>query len=272
MPERVVRDFSANGQVAARHLVDRIEQVGDAALERILRLLVRHGMGDFRGAAVAILSDEREFVAGFNFSARTRITRASRSENFASSSTGFSTRLLSTQTTEMHARIASATCAKQRGTRASARRSAIRRLRRRMHSGVIGEHQDSEIAAALIQTISSQTVELKRAFMTSSPSTLKLARPRRAVKSQEPETHPSSASNQQPAPTGRRVATFRGNAVRHSATGRAGLLRWPSTFRSLRRHDTNPQIVALRIAFKRRDDHVLRQQTRPPYFRKRDID
>ena len=70
--ERVVGHFAANGQVAARNFFDGIQQVGNAALEGILRLLVSDGMGDFRGAAVEILGDEFKFVAGFNLRARAR--------------------------------------------------------------------------------------------------------------------------------------------------------------------------------------------------------
>ncbi len=43
LPERVVSYLSAQGQVAARHLVDHRQQVGDAALQRFRRFLVVGG-------------------------------------------------------------------------------------------------------------------------------------------------------------------------------------------------------------------------------------
>ena len=60
--ESVVGDFAANGQIAAGYLVDGVQQVGDAALQRVLRLLVGDGVSDFGGAAIEIFRDEAELV------------------------------------------------------------------------------------------------------------------------------------------------------------------------------------------------------------------
>ena len=72
--ERVVGDFAADGQVAARHLIDCVEQVGDAALERILRLLIGHRVRHLRGAAIQVLGDQAEFVVAVEFRARACVT------------------------------------------------------------------------------------------------------------------------------------------------------------------------------------------------------
>ena len=121
--ERVVGDFAADGQVAAGHLIDRVEQVGDAALERILRLLVRDGVGDLRGAAIEVFGDERRTRRRYRFP-RGRATSPAtrRSENFASSPTGLSTRLLSTKIDGDGAEQAPAR--RRQATRHSRRRAA----------------------------------------------------------------------------------------------------------------------------------------------------
>ena len=68
--QSVVAHLAADIQIASRHLADGVQQIRDAALKRILRLLIRYRMGHFRGAAIEILRDKSELVTGSDFHAR----------------------------------------------------------------------------------------------------------------------------------------------------------------------------------------------------------
>ena len=60
--QRVVGDFAAQGQVAARHLVDDRQQFRDAALQRVVRFLVARGLEHFSHGAVQIVGDVAELI------------------------------------------------------------------------------------------------------------------------------------------------------------------------------------------------------------------
>ena len=50
--ERVVGHFAAQGQIAARHLIDDRQQVGDAALQCVAGFLIARGLRDLGHRAV----------------------------------------------------------------------------------------------------------------------------------------------------------------------------------------------------------------------------
>src|SRR4029077_11899246 len=71
--ERVVGDLSAQGQIAARDLVNDRQQFGNAALQMVAGLLVAGGFGDASDGAIKIFSDVAEFIAGGDLHARPRV-------------------------------------------------------------------------------------------------------------------------------------------------------------------------------------------------------
>jgi hypothetical protein len=71
--EGVVGNLAAQGQFAARNLVDDGQQLGDAALQRLAGFLVAVGLGDLGDSAIQILRDVAEVVVGLNVGARAGI-------------------------------------------------------------------------------------------------------------------------------------------------------------------------------------------------------
>src|SRR6267154_2273926 len=71
--EGVVGDLAAERQVAAGHLVDDGEQLGDAALEMIAGFLVAGGLRDASDSAIEIFRDVAELIVGADLRASTGI-------------------------------------------------------------------------------------------------------------------------------------------------------------------------------------------------------
>ena len=73
VPERVIGDFAAQRQIAARNLIDDREQFGDAALQVVASFLVAGGFRDASYGAIQIFGDVAELIVGVDFNARARV-------------------------------------------------------------------------------------------------------------------------------------------------------------------------------------------------------
>jgi len=71
--ERVVGDFAARRQVAASHLVDDVQQFGDATLQRLASFLIVVGLRDASDGAIQVFRDVAKLVGAADFRARTGI-------------------------------------------------------------------------------------------------------------------------------------------------------------------------------------------------------
>src|SRR6267142_1711694 len=67
IPEGVVGDFSAQRQVAPGNLIDQVEEIRDAPLQRILGFLISIGFRDPRGRPIQIFRNHAELIIHGHF-------------------------------------------------------------------------------------------------------------------------------------------------------------------------------------------------------------
>ncbi len=71
--ERVVGNFAAQRQIAARDLVNDGEQLGDAALQVVAGFLVAGGLGDASDGAIQVFGDVAKLIVRVDLDARSRV-------------------------------------------------------------------------------------------------------------------------------------------------------------------------------------------------------
>src|SRR5207245_11810924 len=73
--QRVIGDLAAQRQVAARYLVDDAQQLGDAPLQGVIRILVARRLGDLGHGAVQVVRNVDQLVVRIDSGAGAGLTR-----------------------------------------------------------------------------------------------------------------------------------------------------------------------------------------------------
>src|SRR6266404_1171033 len=228
----VVGHLAALCQITARNLVDDTQQFRDAALQRVVGVLVARSLGDLGDRTIQVFRNVAQFIIRLNLGARARVARG---QTFGKLRQRLDQRQQRTEPPCEDAPNHHRECDSEKDTQPRWRA----KVEKRRFTGLLPSvecNPQNEAACQSIHQDQRPDCGTQSRFHTTLQISSTEPAPSIGVVSKNfrywaPEKPRAAGANQSPAPSGRHAATFRCNAARFPELARANPRCSPNRFR-----------------------------------------